>query len=85
LTGRSSKYFQQVSSFAIKPPRKTPLTIPAIIENIWQNVDRDYHVRALCKRLLRIDKDMSAEARIQFAQWIPDGDMARLLAICPRT
>jgi type I restriction enzyme R subunit len=75
--GTLIKYFQQVSSFAIEPPPKTPLTIPQIIENIWQNVDRDYHIRVRCKRLLRIDKDMSAEARVQFAQWIPEGDVGR--------
>ena len=82
--GTLIKYFQQVSSFAIEPPRKTPLTIPQIIENIWQNVGRDYHVRALCKRLLRIDKDMTADARIQFAQWIPEGDMARYARNLPK-
>jgi len=73
-----------VSSFAIEPPRKIPLTIPAIIENIWQNVDRDYHIRALCKRLLRIDKDMNAEARVKFAQWIPEGDVARYARNLPK-
>jgi type I restriction enzyme R subunit len=82
--GTLIKYFQQVSSFAIEPPRKIPLTIPAIIENIWQNVDRDYHIRALCKRLLRIDKDMNAEARVKFAQWIPEGDVARYARNLPK-
>ena len=82
--GTLIKYFQQVSSFAIEPPRKIPLTIPAIIENIWQNVDREYHIRALCKRLLRIDKDMNAEARVKFAQWIPEGDVARYARNLPK-
>jgi len=40
-------------------------------------VDRNYHVRILAKRLLRIDKDMNAGARTQFAAWIPEGDMGR--------
>ena len=73
--GTLIKYFKSVSSFAIEPPRATPLTIPEVIEHIWQNVDRDYHIKVLAKRLLRIDKDMSAEARTQFAAWIADGDM----------
>ncbi|MBE7499731.1 MAG: DEAD/DEAH box helicase family protein [Verrucomicrobiales bacterium] len=73
--GTLIRYFQNVSSFAIEPPRATPLPIPRIIENIWQNVDRDYHVKVLTKRLLRVDKDMSPEARTAFARWVPDGDM----------
>src|SRR6266567_1096738 len=72
--GTLIQYFRNVSSFAIEPPRGTPLTIPELIESIWQNVDRDYHVRILAKRLLRIDKDKNAAARTQFAAWIPDGD-----------
>jgi type I restriction enzyme R subunit len=73
--GTLIQYFKSVSSFALEPPRATPLTIPEVIENIWQNVDRDYHIKVLAKRLLRIDKDMSADARTQFAAWIPEGDM----------
>jgi hypothetical protein len=61
--GTLIQYFKTVSSFDIEPPRGTPLTIPEVIENIWQNVDRDYHARILAKRLLRIDKDMNGDAR----------------------
>lgn len=81
--GTLIRYFKDVSSFAIEPPRATPLTIPEVIENIWQNVDRDYQVRILAKRLLRIDKDMNAEARPQFAAWIPEGDVARFARELP--
>ena len=46
-------------------------------------MDRNYYVRILAKRLLRIDKDMNAEARTQFAAWIPDGDMGRFAKQLP--
>ena len=82
--GTLIKYFKNVSSFDITPPGRTPLTIPQVIENIWQNVDRDYHVKVLVKRLLRIDKDMNAEARTQFAAWIPDGDMGAFAKGLPK-
>jgi type I restriction enzyme R subunit len=82
--GTLIKYFKNVSSFDIEPPGKTPLTLPEVIENIWQNVDRDYHVRILAKRLLRIDKDMNADARTQFAAWIPEGDMGRFAKELPQ-
>jgi len=75
--GTLIRYFKNVSSFDIEPPGRTPLTLSEVIENIWQNVDRDYHVRILAKRLLRIDKDMTADARTQFAAWIPEGDIGR--------
>jgi type I restriction enzyme R subunit len=73
--GTLIRYFQNTSDFEIEPPGGTALTIPEVIEHIWQNVDRDYHVRILAKRLRRIEKDMSAEAREQFAKWIPGGDI----------
>jgi type I restriction enzyme R subunit len=82
--GTLIKYFKNVSSFDIEPPGKTPLTLPEVIENIWQNVDRNYHVRILAKRLLRIDKDMNADARTQFAAWIPEGDMGRFAKELPQ-
>ena len=82
--GTLIQYFRNVSSFDIEPPGRTPLTLPEVIENIWQNVDRDYHVRILAKRLLRIDKDMNADARTQFAAWIPEGDMGRFAKELPQ-
>lgn len=81
--GTLIRYFRQASSFAIEPPQARPLTLVEVIENIWQNVDRDYHVRVLAKRLLRIDKDMNAEARDQFVAWIADGDMGRFARELP--
>ena len=82
--GTLTNYFKNASSFDIAPPRGTPLTIPELIENIWQNIDREYHTKVLAKRLLRIDKDMSADARLQFAAWIPQGDMERFARDLPR-
>ncbi|MBE0545897.1 MAG: DEAD/DEAH box helicase family protein [Verrucomicrobia bacterium] len=82
--GTLIRYFRNVSSFDIEPPRQTPLTLPEVIENIWQNVDRDYHVRILAKRLMRIDKDMNADARTQFAAWITEGDMGRFAKELPQ-
>jgi type I restriction enzyme R subunit len=62
--GTLIQYFRNVSSFDIEPPGRTLLTLPEVIENIWQNVDRDYHVRILAKRLLRIDRDMGMRERL---------------------
>lgn len=75
--GTLLRYFRDVSNFQIEEPRADPLTIPQLVENIWQNIDRDYHVRLLVKRMRRIERDMSGAAREQFARWIPDGDVGR--------
>ena len=81
--GTLIQYFKNTTDFEIQPPAKTPLTLPQVIENIWQNVDRDYHVRILAKRLRRIEKDMSGEARIEIAKWIPDGDIGAFAGQLP--
>ena len=78
--GTLFRYFRDVSNFQIEEPRADPLTISQLIENIWQNIDRDYHTRVLVKRLRRIEKDMSGDAREQFARWIPEGDVGEFAA-----
>ena len=78
--GTLIEFFKDVSNFKIESPRGEPLSIPRIIKNIWENVDREYHVHVLVKRLRRIEKDMSGEAREKFARWIPDGDVGKYAA-----
>jgi type I restriction enzyme R subunit len=76
-------YFKKASAFTIEPPEKPSRTIQEIIDAIWQNRDRPYNVRCLVKRLQRIDKEMSGEARELFANFIPDGDVARFAKELP--
>jgi len=75
--GTLLEYFKKVSAFTIEPPDKPSRTVQELIEGIWQNRDRPYNVRCLVKRLQRIEKEMSGEAREQFAGFIPDGDVGR--------
>ena len=75
--GTLLEYFKNATDITAEPPQKEVRTIAEIIENIWQNRDREYNSRCLVKRLQRIDKEMSGEAREQFAAYIPDGDMGR--------
>jgi type I restriction enzyme R subunit len=81
--GTLLEYFKKVSAFTIEPPEKPSRTIQEIIESIWQNRDRTFNVRCLVKRFQRIDKEMSGEARDRFADFIPDGDVARLARELP--
>lgn len=81
--GTLIRYFRDVSNFKIEEPKKEPVPLPQVIENIWQNIDRQYHIAVLVKRLRRIEKDMSGDARTEFAKWIPDGDMGKFAASLP--
>ena len=75
--GTLIRYFKGASNFVIEPPQTTPVALPQVIDNIWNNIDRRYWTGVLVKRLHRIAKSMSGEARTEFAQWIPEGDLAR--------
>jgi type I restriction enzyme R subunit len=70
-------YFKNATGITAEDPIKPSRTIAEVIEDIWDNRDRDYNIAALAKRLQRIDRSMSGEGRAAFAAYIPDGDLAR--------
>jgi len=82
--GTLLEYFRQATAITAEPPEQTSRTIVEIIEDIWNNRDRDYNTRCLVKRLRRIEKEMSAEARDEFAAFIPEGDVGRFATELPR-
>src|SRR6185295_16744271 len=82
--GTLLEYFRQATAITAEPPEQTSRTIVEIIEDIWNNRDRDYNTRCLVKRLRRIEKEMSSEARNLFAAYIPDGDIGRFATELPR-
>jgi len=70
-------YFRNSTAMTAEPLEADGKTIAKIIEEIWQNQDRDYNIRRLVRRLQRIDKEMSGDARELFARFVPDGDIGR--------
>jgi len=74
--GTLLEYFAKATAITADQPPREYLTIVQIIENIWANADREFNTRCLVKRLQRIDKEMSGEARELFARFVPDGDLA---------
>jgi type I restriction enzyme R subunit len=82
--GSLLEYFRNTTGITAEPPDRETRTISQIVEDIWQNRDRDYNVRCLIKRLQRIDKAMSGEARDLFAVHVPNGDLAAFAASLPR-
>ena len=75
--GSLIEYFADTTDLKIEPPAKDPVPVGQVIQKIYQNIDRDYHLKSLVKRLHRIDRGMNHEARARFADYIPDGDMGR--------
>ncbi|MEB4211299.1 type I restriction-modification enzyme R subunit C-terminal domain-containing protein [Mycobacterium sp. 94-17] len=81
--GTLIEYFRKTTGMTVEPPEGDGKPIRQIIEEIWQNRDRDYNTRRLVKRLQRIDKNMSGDARDLFARFIADGDIGRLAEELP--
>jgi type I restriction enzyme R subunit len=69
-------YFKNSTGITKEEPIKPTRTIKEIVDDIWANTDRDYNIGCLVKRLQRIDKSMSGEARDLFAKYVPSGDLA---------
>ncbi len=82
--GTLLKYFREASAFTREPPDTPSRTIQEIIDDIWQNRDREYNARCLVRRLQRIDKEMSGDARALFAAFIANGDVGKYACQLPR-
>jgi type I restriction enzyme R subunit len=74
--GTLLEYFRQTTAITAEEPVPPTRTIHDIVEDIWANRDRDYNIRCLAKRLLRIDKEMHGDARKDFASYVSEGDVA---------
>jgi type I restriction enzyme R subunit len=74
-------YFKGSTAITADPPTKPSRTFQEIINDIWDNKDREYNIRCLTGRLQRIDKEMDGDARVVFeANGIEDGDVKKFAA-----
>jgi type I restriction enzyme R subunit len=76
-------YFRKATDFTAEPPVKPTRTIREIVDDIYDNKDRDYNVRALVKRLRRMEKNISAEGRELVARFVPEGDIGSFAESLP--
>jgi len=81
--GTLLEYFRQATGITAEPPERETRPIASVIKDIWDNRDREYNTRVLVRRLQRIDKEMSGEARDLFAAFVPGGDLKRYAAGLP--
>jgi type I restriction enzyme, R subunit len=77
FNGTLIAYFKDVTNFKFEGVGSDPVPIAEIIRRINDNEDREYNVNVFVKRLRRIEKSMSSEAREDFALYIPDGDVGK--------
>jgi type I restriction enzyme, R subunit len=71
-------YFKGSTDFIIEVTDSgASVSIEQIIENIWNNVERDYNTNRLIKRLRRIADTMSAKARSDFSIFLLNGDVSK--------
>ncbi len=78
FNGTLIEYFKNTTDFAIEVSEGgESVSIEQIIENIWNNIEREYNIKRLIKRLRRIENTMSAQAREDFSKFIPDGDIGK--------
>jgi type I restriction enzyme R subunit len=75
--GTLLEYFRETTGMTVEPPQTESKPLAQVIEDIWQNRDRAYNIKRLTKRLQRIDKELTGEARELFAGYISDGDLGR--------
>jgi type I restriction enzyme R subunit len=73
--GTLIEYFKDVSNFKFEAPGTPSIPIEEIIRRINNNEEREYNTNVLVKRLRRIEKSMSSDARKDFAAFIPEGDI----------
>jgi type I restriction enzyme R subunit len=78
------EYFRTASAFTADPPSKPTRAIREIIEAIHNNRDRDYNLRVLMKRLLRISRSVSSEGRTQFAALLSGEDLSDFARSLPQ-
>ncbi len=69
--------FRQASGMAVEAPVSDPIPLEDVIENIWNNERREYHVKVLAKRLRRIDKEITGEGRIKFLEFTTNLDLGQ--------
>ena len=73
--GTLINYFKDVSNFDFEEIKNDVIPVEEVIRRINDNEERNYNVNIFIKRLRRIERNMSSEARTQFAAFIQDGDI----------
>jgi type I restriction enzyme R subunit len=66
FNGTLLEYFRKTTGITAEAPVKPSRSIRELVQAIADNVDRDYNIGVLSKRLHRISKSTTQEGRLQF-------------------
>lgn len=72
FSGTLLEYFNKITGITAEAPVKPARTIKDVVNDIANNMDRDYNIKVLTKRLLRISKNITQESRSQFNYTLGD-------------
>ncbi|MFW9887625.1 MAG: DEAD/DEAH box helicase family protein [Candidatus Thorarchaeota archaeon] len=75
--------YMNASAFTENPPSKPSRTFAQIVQDVLDSKERDYNIRLLQKRLLRVAKNITLEGREILKPWIPDGDIGKFSSKLP--
>ncbi len=75
--------YMNASAFTENPPSKPSRTFGQIVQDVLNNKDREYNIRLLQKRLLRVAKNITLEGREILKPWIPEGDVGKYSSELP--
>ncbi|MBF0523154.1 MAG: DEAD/DEAH box helicase family protein [Candidatus Omnitrophica bacterium] len=64
--GTLLEYFKNTTSITAEAPAKSTITMPELVQRIADNQDRDYNIKVVAKRLLRIAKNITEDSRENF-------------------
>jgi len=82
--GTLIEYFAGATGITAEPPEGDGKSIGEIIEEIWRNEDRAYNVKRLVRRLRRVEKTMTGEARELLAKFIAGGEVGAFAEDLPK-
>ena len=75
--------YMNASAFTETPPSKPSRTFAEVVDDVLNNRDREYNIKILVRRLLRIAKHITLEGREPFMDFIENGDVGKFAAKLP--
>jgi type I restriction enzyme R subunit len=69
------EYFKNATNFTSPLPSKPSRSNKLVIDEIYNNKNRDYNIKILARRLHRMAKCISSNSRKKFEPYIEDGDI----------
>jgi len=83
FNGTLLEYFRKITGITAEAPIKPSRTIRDIVGDIANNIDTDYNIKVLVKRLLRIAKTITQESRAEFTYVLEGTDLAEFARNLP--